>query len=55
MSTKSISSQFVIKNALLVSLLSKRVGNRLSVVDISLSDYLVLHYLENARNYAKVI
>ncbi len=46
MSRKSISSTFVIQNALLASRLSKRVGNRLSAHGISLSEYLVMHYLD---------
>ena len=48
----SISSKFVIKNALLASKLSKRVGNRLSVHGISLTEYLVMHYLDNSPNKA---
>ena len=52
MSKDSIGSQFVIKNALLASRLAKRVGNHLSVHGISLSEYLVLHYIENSPNKA---
>lgn len=46
MSRKSISSILVIQNALLASKLAKRVGNRLSVHGISLTEYLVMHYLD---------
>lgn len=46
MSHESISSTFVIQNALLSSRFSKRVGNRLSVHGISLTEYLVMHYLD---------
>ena len=52
MPQESISSQFVIKNALLASKIAKRAGNRLSIHGISLSEYLVMHYLENAPNKA---
>jgi DNA-binding MarR family transcriptional regulator len=52
MSNKSISAQFVIKNALLASKLSKRVGNHLSIHGISLSEYLVMHHLEHSPNKA---
>jgi DNA-binding MarR family transcriptional regulator len=48
MSRESISSQLVIKNALLASKLSKRVGNRLSAHGISLTEYLVMHHLDNS-------
>jgi len=52
MSSESISSQFVIKNALLASKLSRRVGNHLSIHGISLTEFLVMHYLHNSRNKA---
>lgn len=52
MSKESISSQFVIKNALLASKLAKRVGNHLSMHGISLSEYLVMHHLEHSPNKA---
>ncbi len=52
MSMESISSQFVIKNALLASKLAKRVGNHLSMHGISLSEYLVMHHLEHSPNKA---
>lgn len=45
---ESISSTFVIQNALLASKLSKRVGNRLSAHGISLTEYLVMHYLDGS-------
>jgi len=41
----NISSQFIIKNALLSSRLNKRAGNRLSVHGISLTEFLVMEYL----------
>lgn len=52
MSKESVSSQFVIKNALLASKLAKRVGNHLSMHGISLSEYLVMHHLEHSPNKA---
>lgn len=52
MSKESISSQLVIKNALLASKLAKRVGNHLSLHGISLSEYLVMHHLEHSPNKA---
>ena len=52
MSQESISSEFVIKNALVASRLSKRVGNRLSHHGVSLSEYLVMHYLDNSPHKA---
>ncbi|MCW8883498.1 MAG: MarR family transcriptional regulator [Sedimenticola sp.] len=52
MSSESISSVFVIKNALLASKLSKRVGNHLSAHGISLAEYLVMHYLDNSPQKA---
>ncbi len=52
MSHESISSLFVIKNAMLASKLSKRVGNHLSVHGISLTEYLVMHYLDNSTHKA---
>lgn len=48
----SISATLVIKNALLASKLSKRVGNRLSAHGISLTEYLVMHYLDNSSHKA---
>lgn len=52
MSRESISSAFVIQNALLASKLSKRVGNHLSAHGISLTEYLVMHYLDNSPHKA---
>ncbi len=52
MSHESVSSLFVIKNALLASKLSKRVGNHLSAHGISLTEYLVMHYLDNSPRKA---
>ncbi len=52
MSNEAISSQFVIKNALLASKLSKGVGNHLSAHGISLSEYLVMYYLDNSPHKA---
>ena len=49
---ESVSSTFVIQNALLASRLSKRVGNRLSAHGISLTEYLVMHYLEGSPHNA---
>lgn len=42
------SSLFVIRNALLASRLSKKIGNRLSVHGISLMEYLIMDYLQNS-------
>lgn len=52
MPDNSISSQLVIKNALLASKLARRAGNHLSIHGISLSEYLVMHHLEHAPNKA---
>ena len=52
MSQKSMCATFVIQNALLASRLSKRVGNRLSAHGISLTEYLVMHYLDNSPHKA---
>jgi DNA-binding MarR family transcriptional regulator len=52
MSRESISSAFVIQNALLASKLSKRVGNHLGAHGISLTEYLVMHYLDNSPHKA---
>jgi len=49
---ESISSTFIVQNALLASRLSKRVGNRLSVHGISLTEYLVMRYLDGAPHKA---
>ncbi len=46
MTHESLSSIIVIQNALLSSRFSKRAGNRLSAHGISLTEYLVMHYLE---------
>ncbi|WP_432452007.1 MarR family winged helix-turn-helix transcriptional regulator [Agarivorans sp. QJM3NY_29] len=45
MLNENVSSLFIIKNALLASRLSKRVGNCLSVHGISLTEYIVMHCL----------
>ena len=47
MATESIYSAFVIQNALLSSKLSKKAGYRLSVHGISLTEYLLMHYLDS--------
>ena len=52
MSGESVSALFVIKNALLASRLSKRVGSHLSAHGISLTEYLVMHYLDNSPHKA---
>jgi DNA-binding MarR family transcriptional regulator len=49
---ESISSTLVIQNALLASRLSKKVGNRLGAHGISLTEYLVMHYLKGASHNA---
>ncbi len=46
MSQNNLSSALVIKNALLASRLSKKIGNRLSAHGISLSEYLLMQYLD---------
>lgn len=51
MSQEPVATSLVIQNALLASKLSRRVGNRLSVHGISLTEYLVMRYLhESAHN-----
>ncbi len=52
MNQDSVSSSLIIKNAVLASKLSKRIGNRLSAHGISLSEYLVMHYLDNSLHKA---
>lgn len=47
MSNENISSLFIIKNALLATRFSKKAGNRLSVHGISLTEYIVMHYLSS--------
>ncbi len=46
MSGQALSSTFVVRNALLASKLAKRAGVRLSAHGISLSEYLVMDYLD---------
>ncbi len=53
MSVPSVSSTFVIHNALLASRLAKRAGHGLSAHGISLSEYLAMHYL-HASPYGAV-
>lgn len=48
----SLNSSFIIKNALLASKLSKKVGNKLSVHGVSLTEYLIMDYLSNAPQKA---
>ncbi len=48
MSQESYSSEFIIQNALLAAKLSKKMGNSLSIHGISLTEYLVMHFLDNA-------
>lgn len=52
MSNKSNNSTFVIQNALLASRLSKKVGGQLSAHGISLTEYLVMHYLYGSPHNA---
>ncbi len=52
MNQESLSSTFVIKNALLASKLSKRVGNGLSAHGLSLTEFLVMHYLDKSSHKA---
>ena len=48
----SSSSVFIVKNAVLASRLSKKVGNRLSVHGISLTEFLIMDYLSTAPHKA---
>lgn len=48
MSAPSTAAELVIRNALLAARLSKRVGNRLAAHGISLSEFLVMHYLHQS-------
>jgi DNA-binding MarR family transcriptional regulator len=48
LSDNTINSTFLIKNALIASRLSKRIGNRLSVHGISFTEYLIMSYLDQA-------
>ncbi|HHX82248.1 MAG TPA: MarR family transcriptional regulator [Pseudomonadaceae bacterium] len=52
MSENSMSSTFVVQNALLSSRLSKKMGNRLSVHGISLTEYLIMDYLDRSPHKA---
>lgn len=45
MSQEPVSSAFVIQNALLASKLARKVGNRLTLHGVSLTEYLVMRYL----------
>ncbi|WFB36126.1 MarR family transcriptional regulator [Kiritimatiellota bacterium B12222] len=47
-----LSSQFIIKNALLASRLAKKVGNRLSIHGMNLSEYLLLDALDGTDQKA---
>jgi len=48
----SENASFIIKNALLASKLSRRMSNRLSVHGISLTEYLIMDYLNNSHQRA---
>ena len=48
MSQISVSSTFLIQNALLASKLSKRVDNHLGVHGISFTEYLIMHHLDGS-------
>ena len=52
MSQVSISSSVVIQNALLASRMARRITHRLSVHGISLSEYLVMDYLDKCPQKA---
>ena len=52
MSDETISSICVLQNALLAARLSRKIGLRLSAHGISFTDYLVMHYLNNAPQKA---
>ncbi|QDU35548.1 HTH-type transcriptional regulator MhqR [Poriferisphaera corsica] len=52
MAKDSVSAMIVIQNALLASAMSKRVGNHLCVHGLSVSDYLVMHYLNGSPHGA---
>lgn len=47
MKEESISSLLIIQNAILASRLSKKVSGQLSVHGISLTEYIVMHYLSS--------
>ena len=47
MTQNSVSSVFIIQNSLIASRLSRKVGNRLSVHGLSLTEYLVMDYLSS--------
>ena len=44
----SISSTFIIQNALLASKLSRKVDNQLSVHGISFTEYMIMHHLDGS-------
>jgi DNA-binding MarR family transcriptional regulator len=48
MSQVSVSSAFIIQNALLASKLSKRVDNQLSAHGISFTEYMIMHHLDGS-------
>ena len=52
MSQQSINSEFIIQNALLAAKLAKKMGNSLSIHGVSLTEYLVMHYLDSAPHKA---
>ena len=48
MSQNSLSSGFIIQNALMASKLSKRVDNQLSAHGISFTEYMIMHHLDGS-------
>jgi DNA-binding MarR family transcriptional regulator len=48
MSQVSVSTAFIIQNALLASKLSKRVDNQLSAHGISFTEYMIMHHLDGS-------
>ncbi len=52
MSQEPLGTTIVIQNALLASRLARRVGNRLSMHGINLTEYLVMHYLSGSPQNA---
>ncbi|KAA3633385.1 MAG: MarR family transcriptional regulator [Proteobacteria bacterium] len=52
MTMKSTGATFLIRNALLASRLSRRVGNRLGIHGISFTEFLVMDFLSGSPNKA---
>ncbi len=53
MNSQTLSAALIIQTAFLASKLSKRMSHHLSVHGINLSEYLIMHYLNESPNKAR--